>query len=205
MDRNIAVRKMGCLGRKRWALKQKQYTIPISHTPHSPVLCRATLIFPRNIIPEDLLLQVSVLIYKGCSYGFQGEISVTLVDNFQPCAAHSNSLLILYILLTVNGMQNSVQPVLQISQQDVSAVYQLLGVGFLLHQLVCLPRDEMKISPRREPNIIAYCLVSFHGTPVAALVPATTVCVSITKAAAGCDLAIFNSVFQPRQFPEPCP
>lgn len=59
-------------------------------------------------------------------------------------------------------------PVLQISQQDVSAVYQLLGVGFLLHQLVCLPRDEMKISPRREPNIIASCLVSFHGTPVAA-------------------------------------
>lgn len=58
-------------------------------------------------------------------------------------------------------------PVLQISQQDVIAVYQLLGVGFLLHQLVCLPRDEMKISPRREPNIIAFCLVSFHGTPVA--------------------------------------
>lgn len=59
-------------------------------------------------------------------------------------------------------------PVLQISQQEVTSVYQLLGVGFLLHQLVCLPRDEMKISPRREPNISASCLVSFPGTPVAA-------------------------------------
>lgn len=52
--------------------------------------------------------------------------------------------------------------------RDVTVVYQLLGVGFLLHQLVCLPRDEMKISPRSKPNIIASCLVSFHGTPVAA-------------------------------------
>ena len=59
-------------------------------------------------------------------------------------------------------------PVLQISQQDVIAVYQLLGVGFLLHQFVCLPRDEMKTSPRTEPNITASCLVSFPGTPVAA-------------------------------------
>ena len=59
-------------------------------------------------------------------------------------------------------------PVLQISRQDVTAVYQLLGVGFLLHQLVCLPRDEMKLSPRREPNIIASGLVSVAARPVAA-------------------------------------
>ena len=59
-------------------------------------------------------------------------------------------------------------PVLQISQQDVPAVYQLRGVGFLLHQLVCLPRDEMKLSPRREPNIIASGLVSVAARPVAA-------------------------------------
>lgn len=91
-----------------------------------------------------------------------------LVNTFQTCAAHFNSLLIPHILLIVNGMQYSTGPVLLLSQQDVIAVYQLLGVGFLLHQLVCLPSDEMKPSPRREPNTIASCLVSFHGTPVAA-------------------------------------
>ena len=59
-------------------------------------------------------------------------------------------------------------PVLLISRQDVTAVYQLLGVGFLLHQLVCLPGDEMKLSPRTEPNIIASGLVSVAARPVAA-------------------------------------
>lgn len=91
-----------------------------------------------------------------------------LVNTFETSAAHFNFLLIPHILLIVNGMQYSTGPVLLLSQQDVIAVYQLLGVGFLLHQLVCLPRDEMKPSPRREPNTIASCLVSFHGTPVAA-------------------------------------
>lgn len=90
----------------------------------------------------------------------------------------------------------SSSPVLLISRQDVTAVYQLLGVGFpFAHQLVCLPGDEMKLSPRTEPNIIASGLVSVAARPVAALTTlATTGCVSITKVAGGCDLAIFNSV-----------
>ena len=182
-------------------MKQKQYPLK-SHHPFTSITQSQTHYIPQKQYSRGFTL---ANIHKGCTSCFQRKISVTPVDNFQPCAAHSNSPVIPHILLTVNGMQNSIQPCLQISQQDVIAVYQLLGVGFLLHQLVCLPRNEMKISPRREPNIIASCLVSFHGRPVAAFASSTTGCVSTTKAAEGWDLAVFSSVMQPRQFPELCP
>lgn len=96
---NIAERKMGCHVWWRQAVVPYKI-IPLTHQFWlEPVLLYS---------PQILFHRVYSC--KGHSFRFQRNVSVTLVDNFQPCAAHSNSLLIPHILLTVNGMQNSIQP-----------------------------------------------------------------------------------------------
>lgn len=106
MERNTALRKMRCQGWWRRALKQKQCTIKI--TLPTPQFCLVlTLLYSPEIVFQRIY---SCSIYQGCFLCFQWKISVIPIDNFQTYAAHSNSLLIPHILLTVNGTQNSIQP-----------------------------------------------------------------------------------------------